>query len=262
MSISLAAAVPHHPLLLPNIAKDNITNLNSTVGALKKIGQYIKIRQIDTVIIFSAHDSPLSQIININHCPTFEAKFDQFGDLVTTFSLACDLELSYKLREALETKTFVSLTCNKRVSYGVAIPLFYMQKEHNFQIIPIYTSSQSLADHYQIAKSMNKILNLSSKRIAVIAAGDLSHTLSPNSPAGYSAKGKEFDNFLIKQLKHKNIEEIINLPEPFSQEAKECISKPLAMLLGVLADNKYSVEIMSYEHPFGIGHLVVNFNLI
>ncbi len=85
MSISLAAITPHHPLLLPNIAKNNIDNLKSTINALKKISQLVKVKQIDTVIIFSAHNTPPSQIININHCPTFEAKFDKFGDLVPLF---------------------------------------------------------------------------------------------------------------------------------------------------------------------------------
>ncbi len=174
----------------------------------------------------------------------------------------CDLELSYKIREALETEKPVSLICQKEMDYSMAVPLFYIRQEYNFQVIPIFTSSQSLTEHYQIGSIMNKIINLSSKRIAIIAAGDLSHTLSDNSPAGYSAQGKEFDHFLIQQLKNNKVEKIINLSPDLSQSAKECISKPLVMLLGALGSNQYSVDIMSYEFPFGIGHLVANFSLV
>ncbi len=256
MSLSFSAILPHHPLLLPTIAKDNLTSLQTTITSLNEIASDIKAKKIDALIIISEHNSPLKDTITIGHCPEFKVDLSDFGDLSTDFSCAGDLELSYQIREKLEGNEIVNLACPTSLDYGMAVPLFYIQKYHHVKIIPIFTAHPSLTTIYQLGKSIKKIINISSKRIAVIAAGDLSHTLSPQSPAGYNEMGKKFDNLLIKYLRHQDTNQIINLNSEIATEAKQCILKPLSLLLGILDQTNFSTNIISYEHPFGIGHLV------
>ncbi len=259
MSLSLSAILPHHPLLLPSIAKDNLSSLQTTISALNGIAASIKAKQIDSLIIISEHNHPLKDKVTIGHCPEFKVDLSDFGDLSTDFSCLGDLELSYQIRERLEDNNIVNLACPASLDYGMAVPLFYIHQHHPVKIIPIFSAHPSLELTYKLGQSINEIINISSKRIAVIAAGDLSHTLSSQSPAGYSEIGKKFDNLLIKYLRNKDISQIINFDSEVATEAKQCILRPLSLLLGILDKSNFSTDITSYEHPFGIGHLVAKF---
>ena len=106
----------------------------------------------------------------------------------------------------------------------------------------------------------SKLLS-SSARIAVIASGDLSHKLSKNAPAGYSPKGKKFDKKLIDCLLKKQTHEIIKFKPELIADAGECGLKSIIILLGVLEGMKYEPQLLSYESPFGVGYLTMNFKL-
>lgn len=92
------------------------------------------------------------------------------------------------------------------------------------------------------------------KNIAVVASGDMSHRLIQGAPAGYSPKGKEFDEKLIRLLEEKDIEGILNLDEEFFEEAGECGLRSFVILLGIL-DGHFKFEKLNYEGPFGVGCL-------
>ncbi len=100
-----------------------------------------------------------------------------------------------------------------------------------------------------------------SKSVALIASGDLSHRLTPQAPAGFSPRGKEFDEKLISLLKKKDVDAILNMSPELLEEVGECAYRSIIILLGALSNKEWEVEILSYEGPFGVGYLVASFRL-
>ena len=43
--------------------------------------------------------------------------------------------------------------------------------------------------------------------------------------------------------------------------ASACIQEQLLILFGILEHKKLRVEILSYEHPFGVGYLVAQIHV-
>lgn len=107
----------------------------------------------------------------------------------------------------------------------------------------------------------SEILNIKSKT-AIIASGDLSHCLKEDGPYGFHPDGPEFDKKLIEALENKDIDKILKLDELYP-EAGECGLRSFCFLLGILDESgiDYKSEVLSYEGPFGVGYLVVDFKI-
>lgn len=262
MSIVFSAIVPHPPILIPAIGKENIKQLKATADSYSKLEEDLYASQAETIIIISPHGHLQKEAFTINLSPEFRGNFEEFGDLTAKLNLSGDVSLAHRIKEKLETKIPLQLISQNDLDHGASVPLYLLTRHlPKIKIIPLYYSDLDLAAHYNFGQAIKgKLLN-SDVRVAIIASGDLSHKLSKNAPAGYNPKGKKFDNKLINGLLKKETEEIIKLKPELIAEAGECGLKSIIILLGILDGIKYEPQLLSYEFPFGVGYLTMNFKL-
>ena len=262
MSIVFSAIVPHPPILIPTIGKENIRQLSATSNSYHKLEQDLYASQAETIIIISPHGHLQEEAFTINLSSEFRGNFEEFGDLTTKLNLSGDIELAHKIKEKLETKAPLQLISEVELDYGASVPLYLLTRHlPKIKLIPLYYSGLDLAAHYNFGQTIKSKLLGSSTRIAIIASGDLSHRLSKNAPAGYSPKGKKFDKKLIDSLLKKETGEIIKFKPELIADAGECGLKSILILLGILEGMKYEPQLLSYESPFGVGYLTMNYKL-
>lgn len=262
MSIIFSAIVPHPPILIPTIDEDNIRHLKQTSDAYKKLEHDLYAAQAETIIIISPHGPLQNDCFVMNLNPEYTCDFEDFGDFSTKFNIAGDIGLSYKIRERLEIKAPLQLISESKLDHGSAVPLYLLTRHlPKVKVIPLHYSGLDLTSHYNFGQLLKRELLYNKNRIAIIASGDLSHRITKNSPAGYSAKGKKFDSKLIEYLVESNIKKIIEMNHEFIAEAAECGLKSIVILLGILEGIKFEPQLLSYEAPFGVGYLVMNFKL-
>ena len=107
-----------------------------------------------------------------------------------------------------------------------------------------------------LGKTLKEIFDGEEENIAFLASADLSHRLSETSPAGYCPSAIKFDQTLIDLLKKNDTEKILHFNPSFCEEIQECGLRSILIALGLLAETAATFSVMSYESPFGIGHLV------
>jgi len=158
-----------------------------------------------------------------------------------------------------KTKPEMIIIFSPHPDWGFNVPLFFLAKDFKGEIKTYLMGLENPDYYFQEGK---RIYNKTDKKIAVIASGDLSHCLKEEGPYGFQSDGPKFDKALIESLKKKDIKTILKLDEMYP-EAGECGLRSFCFLLGVLEESKikYQPEILSYEGPFGVGYLTVNFNL-
>lgn len=262
MPIVFSAIVPHPPLLIPSIGKENLKQLNVTERAYLKLEEELYVSQPETIIIISPHGELREHSFTFNLCPEFKANFEEFGDMSTKLNLAGNVGLAHKIKERTETGAPLQLASEPNLDYGAAVPLYLLTRHlPKIKIIPLYHSGLDIHAHYNFGRTMKDGLLNSDCRIALIASGDLSHRLSKNAPAGYSPKGRKFDRKLIEHLLDKQTAEIMKFDHELVAQAGECGLKSIVILLGILDGIEYQPELLSYEAPFGVGYLVMNFKI-
>lgn len=263
MAIVFGAICPHPPLLLPTIGKEQAEKLQQTKQAFKKLEEELYLAKPDTILIISPHGIISPEIFHLNLAEKFYSNLGDFGDFKTKLEKQGDIALASTIKQAAEIEDVpVSTISNQELDHGTVIPLYFLtQHLENTKILPVSYSLLSLEEHYNFGKFLYRELIRNSKRVAIVASGDLSHRLSENSPAGFSALGEKFDTTLKSLLKAKDSVGILNLDPNLICESGECGLRSILILLGIFSELNYNPEILSYEAPFGIGYLVANLSL-
>lgn len=260
MSLVFAGVLPHSPLLVPNIGKENTAQFTVTTDATLLFTAELKASQADSIIVLSSKGQIFSQGLAINASPNFKANLEIFGDLVTQLDFNGDIALAGRMREKLEDKTNIMLMTEVGLDYGSSIALSLLGNNLREPIVPLTVDNAlSIKDIIQLGKNLQKIIIDDKSRIAIIASADLSHRLNKKSPHGYSSKGKKFDQKIIEALKDKDESTLIELSAMTEEVACEDLSV-LALFIGLLNDVGLESHLLSYESPFGVGHMTMQYS--
>lgn len=261
--LTFVAITPHPPVLIPTIGKENIKQLQKTIEAMEELEKKIYEAHPETIIIISPHGSILPDTFSINLNPTYHGSLEEFGDFTTKFEFKTDTALAYRIKELMEDKNIpLILASDPHLDHGATVPLYFLTKRlSDIEILPVSYSLLDFKTHFNFGDYLKEIILNEEKKIAIVASGDLSHRLTNDAPAGFSARGKEFDQKLVELITNKNTTGILNLDPGLIEEAGECGFRSIIILLGLLERINYTPEILSYEGPFGVGYLVANFKL-
>lgn len=261
MSLVFASLCPHPPIIIPNVGQENISSVEKTIKGMEKLEKKFFQAKPETAIIISPHGIIYPDAFSLNFSEIYVGNFHQFGDFITNLEFKPDLELLHHLKEKIEEKLPIVLVSEKNLDHGSLVPLYYLTKNLKPNIIPIGYSFLDFEKHLEFGKILKEEIFASKKRIAVIASGDLSHRVTLEAPAGYSPKGEIFDKKLITLLKNKDLKGILEMDKDLIEEAGECGLRSFLILLGILSETNYQPEFYSYEAPFGVGYLVMNFKI-
>jgi len=257
------AIVPHPPLLIPSIGKENLEKLQKTIASFDLLEKELNQAKPDTIIIITPHGEMNHNAFTINTNQSYTAKFEEFGDFSTKLEFKSDLNFIMELKRKYESSMPIQLISQENLDHGVSVPLYYLTREYkDARIVPINYSMLSYDKHIEFGKLIKEAAFSLDKRYAIIASGDLSHKLTMKAPAGFSSRAKEFDKKLIQLLKKKNIDAILNMDQNLIEQAGECGLRSILILLGAIKDMKYEFEVLSYESPFGVGYLVGQMKLV
>lgn len=255
--LNFAAIVPHPPILIPSIGKDNLKKLKKTIQALDILEADLNEANPDTLIVISPHGDINFNAFTINTNQTYTAGFENFGDFSTHLEFKADLGFINNLKGKNETKLPVQLISQENLDHGATVPLYYLtRKNQDRRIVPINYSFLNYNKHLEFGAMIKETIFSQEKRCAIIASGDLSHRLSLQAPAGFSPSAKDFDKKLIQLLKKKSVQGILDLDPAVIEDAGECGLRSFLILLGAIKNMNYEFEVLSYEAPFGVGYLV------
>ena len=263
-SLKFAAICPHPPIIIPTIGNPiDLKKVSNTIEGMEKLADIFAKSLSDTILIISPHFPVDLNYFILSHSPTLFGHFYNFGDFKTELIFKNDLELVGLIeKECKKAKIPLKKAEIKELDHGVLVPIYYLSKKYpNFKIVPLSLSFLSLEEHFKFGEALQASIKQCNKNIGIIASGDLSHRLTFDAPAGYSPHAQKFDKEIIELLKKRDVKGILNMDQDLVEEAGECGYRSIIILLGALSNTEWQPEILSYEAPFGVGYLVMNFNL-
>ncbi|MFA7244088.1 MAG: AmmeMemoRadiSam system protein B [Patescibacteria group bacterium] len=264
--IVFAAFVPHPPLLIPEIGKESLKEVKPTEEAMLELSKRFEENDIDSVLIISPHGNLNPYAMTIGMAPRFSGNFGEFNAPEISMSFPGNIELSNNILNGARKEKVPAETQNHDDGYyvldhGVMVPLYFLTKDSaKIEIVTIGYSMLDRAAHYSFGEIIGKICEKDERRIAIIASGDLSHK-HQNNFGGIDGAPEKFDNLVRNSLQKFDPEKIIYADEDMQEAAGECGYRSLLIALGAIAQKKIEPEVLSYEHPFGVGYLVVDFQV-
>ena len=262
--IVFTAFTPHSPLLLPALRKEEQEKkLAKTIQSFKFLAEELYAKKPDTLILISEHSASAKDVFVINMHDQFSIYLSEFGDHTKYRKFKPDfLAIDRIQRHGRIAEQPITLETTDSLDYGCAVPLILLAEQlKNVKIIPISPSTLTPKDHFKFGKEVGKIIKELDQRIAIIASGDLSHCLTSDAPGGFSEEGQVFDNTIQELVSQSNTAGLLKMDEKIVKASKECGYLSLLVMLGMIDKVQHEPNILSYESPFGVGHLTINFQL-
>ncbi|MDP2211611.1 MAG: AmmeMemoRadiSam system protein A [Candidatus Aquicultor sp.] len=267
MPVVIGCLMPHPPIIIPDIGRDNIDRVSSTVRAMDVVCAAIAKANPETLVVISPHSAGFADSIAVKATRILAGSFKDFG--------APNIRLIANLDEELLAALFVeadrygvSLTKigndhiklfqSEELDHGVLVPLYFIQRYIDVPVVSLAVSYAGADEHYTLGVAIEKAANRAGRRVAVIASGDLSHRLTPGAPAGFNPRGIDFDAKIDGIIDTGDFNELFELDPMLVEDAGECGLRSIYALAGCFNGLQVHTNIHSYEGPFGVGYLVAS----
>jgi len=257
MSIVFGAIMPHPPILVPEIGKDRIKEAAASKKALAEITKRIKAENFDTIVIVTPHGDVGQASVPIYTSHVFEGNFAQFGAPKLSFSFKGDPQLGL----AIVKDSHLATACSETLlDHGALVPLYFPTAAGvKKPVLPMAIAFLPLPKLFEFGQALAKTSDRLGRKVLFIASADMSHRLTKDAPAGYSPRGKEFDDKLVQLVKNYDVKGILNFDPQLADDAGQDALWSIAILLGVLDGKTVKPEVLSYEGPFGVGYMIAAF---
>ena len=267
MPVVIGCLMPHPPIIIPEIGRDNIDRVSSTVRAMDVICAEVAKANPETLVVISPHSAGFADSIAVKATRILAGSFKDFGAPNIRLIANLDEELLAALFVEAERYS-VSLTKigndhiklfqSEELDHGVLVPLYFIQKYIDVPVVSLAVSYAGADEHYTLGVAIEKAANRAGRRVAIIASGDLSHRLTPGAPAGFNPRGIDFDAKIDGIIDTGDFNELFELDPMLVEDAGECGLRSIHALAGCFNGLQVHTNIHSYEGPFGVGYLVAS----
>lgn len=256
--IVFAGIVPCSPLLLPSVNPERVGLVEKTRNAMKELAEELFATHPDTIVILCEHTQAPTDAFAMNVADPYIASLAAFGDLGYSQTYHSDFMLADKAqRELRKNGIAISMVTEAHLPFGATVPLEFL-REHisSIRVLPIAPSSATPKAHFDFGVALRGVLLESHKRIAVIAAGDCSHTRTEDAPGGLHPEGKQSDDLLETLIAQRSSSGLLQFDSTLLQTAQDAAYRQIVMLFGILDGSPVESRVLSHEAPFGVGEIV------
>jgi len=267
MGVKCAALLPHPPIVIEEIGGQKLKKAEKTVQGFKKTAEEIAEfkDELDLIVIITPHGPVFRSTASIIIKEELKGNFSDFGYPKLKFSEKSDIDFAEKLvsktkdkklsLQPLRDNDLKNYGIEQELDHGIMVPLHYLQKANvKLPILPISIGFIAYEELYKIGQEIVRTAKELNYKIAVIASGDLSHRLKKGAPAGFNPDAHLFDEKLIQYFRDNDFQSILNFDPDLVEKAGECGLRPIATMLGTIAELDVETKVNSYEGPFGVGY--------
>ncbi len=260
--------MPHAPVIVREVGKDDHVFCRKTHEHMSRIGREISELKPKRIIVLSPHGPLFSDAISVLGNNKLEGDFEEFDCKEMSYEFDNDSSFVNKLKYlAMEDDIYVakvdSLFCENYdispyVDYGALVPLHFVDEYYlaPYEVVIITYGLLDLIDIYKFGTLLRKSIEESSKSTVVIASSDLAHISTKTGGYRNNLSASIYDLLVQGVLRgDKSVFDFVSHPKKDIEKSKTCSFQTLVMFWGMFDRKMFKSEILSYEHPFGVGYL-------
>ncbi len=261
--IMKAYAVPHPPIILPEVGRGEEKKIFRTIQAFQRMAREVESLRPDTIVLSSPHAPLYADGFYIAAGDSESGDLRPFGLPRVREEAALDSEFSARLAIDLSGQGIPAAarsSGSRGFDHGALIPLrFIHEKYRAFKLVRLGLSLLSGETHREVGRSVARVAEELGRRVVYIASGDLSHVLKEDGPYGYRPEGPAFDAAIGRIFREGDLEALFAFDQDFLEKAAECGHRSFQIMTGALDGTAFESELYSYEGPFGVGYAVAAF---
>lgn len=266
MSIAGAAAVPHPPIIIPEVGRGEEEKIQATTEAYQAAADFISRLQPDTIVLTSPHATAYTDYFHISPGRAARGDFSRFGAAQVQLQVNYDTAFVEELSQAAKEVSLPAGTLGERdpnLDHGTLVPLYFLEKAgiSHIPIVRIGLSGLSDDAHYRLGQLIQQTADKLSRRVVLIGSGDLSHKLREDGPYGFAEEGPVLDSKLQDIFRTGDFLTLMQLSPQLREAAAECGVGSFEIMAGALDGLAVRAQLLSYEGPFGVGYGIATFTV-
>jgi aromatic ring-opening dioxygenase LigB subunit len=247
---------PHPPLLIPEVGRTSLRKVSATIAAMQLLAS--QVGEPETIVVMSPHSDGFGDAHVVRTAPRLSGDLGRFRCPDVTFTYDNDVPFTELLLALAGDYRRLQLVHDDsdQLDWGVLVPLSFLKVRRivSLSIVSAY------GEHRTMGQLVRRCAEELGRDTLFLASGDLSHALTHNAPAPYDPRGKLFDDEVASLLEAGDFVGLGRIDPILLQGAAECGLRSFMALGGFLGDDAtVAPEILSYEHPFGVGYMVARF---
>lgn len=263
MPVLAAAAVPHPPLIIPEVGKGQEKVIQRTINAYTQAMRFLARFKPDTVVVTTPHSVMYADYFHISPGKSACGDLSRFNAPNASVKADYDSEFVDALEKRCKTENIPAGTLGERdpsLDHATVVPLLFLKDYlDKFEVVRVGLSGLSIEDHYRLGEAISETADQLGKRVVMIASGDLSHKLTESGPYGFSAEGPRFDKEIMECFEDAEFLRMMEIKPEVCESAAECGHRSFVIMAGAFDKRKVDAHVLSYEGPFGVGYGVATF---
>ena len=259
-NILLTALFPHPPIMIPEVGKENTNKVAITIQSAKELAGKIFGLNPETIIIVTPH-AHFDNYYNAYSDKILNGNLARFRAPEINLSYDNDIEFISELNTIIESPSekLRALPSGYGLDHGSMVPLYYLHKAgFKGKIGVINYAHKPVEEQLKFGQLIAETANKLNSKTVLLLSGDLSHKLSPESPAGFDKDAKLFDEIIVNAIKDGNYDSILKIDPSLREKAGECAYNSILIGLGATGNKPVANYLYSYQSPFGVGYAVAS----
>ncbi len=251
--------MPHPPIIVPEVGRERLAACRSTVDACREFARRLMASRPDRLLLVSPHSPRRRHAFGLWGGHRHRGDLGRFGAATSSIDLVNDstaLATLSQTAQAHQLETW-ALT-NQPLDHGAVVPLWFLAEAGwdgptTLVSLPLQPTPALMTAFGQAVAEAYATLG---DDVALIASGDMSHRVLPDAPAGYHPRAIEFDRTLTNLITRGQLDQISSIDPELRELAAEDAADTSILVAAAVGAKARGTEVLSYEHPFGVGYLV------
>lgn len=265
MGIVAAYAVPHPPLIVPEVGRGEERAIQATIDAYEEVARRIAAHAPDTIVVVSPHAPLFRDCFHLSTGEAGHGDMGRFGAWDAALTVPYDEHMTASIAACARKHTVPlcgSGMHDGELDHATFVPLWFVNERFGgYRAVRVGLSGLSPETHRAMGRCIAEAAADLDRKTVLVASGDLSHKLAEAGPYGFAPEGPVFDRTVTGLFDAGDLNGLFEIDEAFAEAAAECGLRSFQIMAGALEGLPCTHELLSYEGPFGVGYAVAAFEV-
>ena len=262
--IAASGLLPHPPIVVPEVGRDAGEACRATTRACARFARQVVEERPDRLFLVSPHSPRTEGAFGLWSGERLRGSLARFHAPGSTVDLPGDPELRGALAEAATERGLRTWSIPEaELDHGAVVPLRFLVEAGwaGPTVVASLPREPRPAELVDFGLALARAVAGLPGSAALVASGDMSHRLTEGAPGGHHPRAIEFDRAVVALVEEGPLEGIGRIPATLRALAGEDVVDSSALVIAALPGQTHRGQVVSYEHPFGVGYLVAFFRI-
>ncbi|MFQ5749633.1 MAG: AmmeMemoRadiSam system protein A [Planctomycetota bacterium] len=255
--------LPHPPIVVPEVGGERTGECIQTTRACREFARRLTAARPGALLLVSPHSPRRPGAFGIWDGDRLRGDLAAFRAPRARLELPADSALRERIERAARKRGIPTWRIPAGpLDHGAVVPLWFLVEAGwrgptAVVSLPMPGSGDLSAFGEALAEALQE--GQGPHRSALVASGDMSHRALPGAPAGFHPRACDFDRTVVELVREGRLPDLQELDPELRELAAEDVVESSLVAGAALGFRVQGPEVLSYEHPFGVGYLVAVF---